>query len=158
MGWLSRLSLEGGFACRDFPARRNEFPVPDHRESVATTAERLRNLGAESAGRVQFRRISLHFPCRSGKRQQRRVRTRLPPPPTSPRLQRLCTRYPRPSQKLPRFRGVLGEGHSRIRTGDCGFRAWKSPQPVFFSVAQLGGSDSLSIRPSKGRVSIVKIQ
>ncbi len=38
-----------GFACRDFPARRNEFPVPDHRESVATTAERLRNLGAERA-------------------------------------------------------------------------------------------------------------
>ncbi len=33
-------------ARRHFPARRNEFPVPDHRESVATTAESLRNLGA----------------------------------------------------------------------------------------------------------------
>ena len=66
MGWLSRLSLESGFACRDFPARRNEFPVPDHRESVAMTAERLRNLGAESARSVQFRRISLYFPCRTG--------------------------------------------------------------------------------------------
>jgi hypothetical protein len=67
MGWLSRLSLQSGFACWVFPARRNEFPVPDHRESVATTAERLRNLGTESVRRVQFRTISLHFPCRSGK-------------------------------------------------------------------------------------------
>ncbi len=68
-------------------------------------------------------------------------------PPTSLRLQRLCTRYPRPSQKLPRFRGVLGEGHSRIRTGDSEFRA-DSGQPVaFISVANFGGSDSLPIRP-----------
>jgi len=83
-----RRSLEAGVALQNFPARRNKFPVPDHRESVATTAERLRNLGAESARWAQFRRISLHFPCRSGKRQQRRVRTRLPPPPSSPRHQR----------------------------------------------------------------------
>ncbi len=37
------------------------------------------------------------------------VRIPLSPPP-SLRLQRLCTRYPRPTQKLPRFRGVLGGG------------------------------------------------
>jgi hypothetical protein len=66
-GMARRLSLESGFACRDFPARRNEFPVPDHREFVAPTAKRLRNLGTESVRRVQFRTISLHFPCRSGK-------------------------------------------------------------------------------------------
>jgi hypothetical protein len=36
---------------------------------------------------------------------------RIPPsPPTSLRLQRLRTRYPRPSQELPRLRGVPGEG------------------------------------------------
>jgi hypothetical protein len=43
----------------EFPARRNEFPVPDHRESVATTAERLRNFGAESARRAP---VSSDFP------------------------------------------------------------------------------------------------
>jgi len=146
MGWLSRLSLESGFACRDFPARRNEFPVPDHRESVATTAERLRNLGAESARRVQFRRISLYFPCRSGKRQQRRVRSRLPPPPFSLRVQRLPVRTPAQPEKSPRFRGVLAAKPSRIRTGDCGFRARKTAPPVFISVAKLGGSVSPPIR------------
>jgi hypothetical protein len=45
----------------------------------------------------------------------------------------------------------LGRGPGRRRTGDCGFRAWKTPQSVFFSVARLAGSDSLSIRPSEGR-------
>ncbi len=146
MGWLSRLSLESGFACRDFPARRNEFPVPDHRESVATTAERLRNLGAESARRVQFRRISLYFPCRSGKRQQRRVRSRLPPPPSSLPLQRLPTRTRAQPEKSPRFRGVLAARLSRIRTGDCGVKAWKPLRPVFVSVGKLVGSVSLPIR------------
>ncbi len=59
-GWDGSIASawRAGFACRDFPARRNEFPVPDHRESVAMTAERLGNLGAGSARRVQFRRSS----------------------------------------------------------------------------------------------------
>ncbi len=70
-------------------------------------------------------------------------------PPTSPRLQRLCTRYPRPSQKLPRFRGVLEEGHSRIRTGDGEFRADSGQLVAFISVANFGGSDSLPIRPHR---------
>ncbi len=69
-------------------------------------------------------------------------------PPASLRLQRLCTRYPRPSQKLPRFRGVLGEGHSRIRTGDGEFRADSGQLVAFISVAKFGGSDSLPIRPT----------
>ncbi len=95
-----------------------------------------------------MRRISLYFPCRPGISPQRRVRPRLPPPPTSLRLQRLCTRYPRQSQKLPRFRGVLGEGHSRIRTGDGEFRADSGQLVAFISVAKFGGSDSLPIRPT----------
>ena len=107
MGWLSRLCLESGLARWDFPARGSEFPVPDHRELVATAAERHRNLRAGSTRRVQFRRISLYFPCRSGKRQQRRVRSRLAPPPSSPLLQRLPARTPAQPEKSPRFRGVL---------------------------------------------------
>jgi hypothetical protein len=45
----------------------------------------------------------------------------------------------------------FGRGPWRSRTGDCGFRARKTPQPVFVSVAKLAGSDSLSIRPREGR-------
>jgi hypothetical protein len=93
------------------------------------------------------RRISLYFSCSTGNAcPERRVRRRLPPPPTSLRLQRPCTRYPRPSQKLPRFRGVLGEAHSRIRTGDGKFRADGGQLVAFISVAKLGGPDSLPIR------------
>ncbi len=66
-GWDGSIASawRAGFACRDFPARRNGFPVRVRRESVAMTGERLGNLGAESTRRVQFRRISLYFPCRS---------------------------------------------------------------------------------------------
>ena len=49
---------------------------------------------------------------------------------------------------IPRALAVEGW---RIRTGDCGFRAWKAPQLVFVSAARLGGSDSLQVRPSEGR-------
>ena len=73
---------------------------------------------------------------------QRRVRSRLPPPPPSLRLQRLCGRTPRPTQKLPRFRGVLGEGHSRIGTGDGEFQADGGQRAALISVAKFGGSDS----------------
>jgi hypothetical protein len=44
--------------------------------------------------------------------------------------------------KIPRFRGVLAVEVARIRTGDGGFRAQDTPQPVFFSAAKLGGSGS----------------
>ena len=42
MGWRHRRSLEAGIACWDFPARRNEFPVPDHRD------ERTSPMGPEA--------------------------------------------------------------------------------------------------------------
>ena len=70
-------------------------------------------------------------------------------PPTSLRLQRPRTRFPRPPQKLPRFRGVLREAHSRIRTGDAELRADSAPLVAFVSVARFGGSDSLQIHPAK---------
>jgi hypothetical protein len=50
--------------------------------------------------------------------------------------------------KLPRIRGVLGEGHSRIRTGDAEFRTDSGQLVAFISVAKFGGSDSLPIRPT----------
>ena len=40
----------------------------------------------------------------------------------------------------PRFRGVLAVEASRIRTGDYGFRAWKTARSVVVSVGKLGGS------------------
>ncbi len=100
------------------------------------------------AGESDIGEFPCSFPVDQGFGLQRRVRSRLPAPPFSPRLQRLCTRYPRPSQKLPRFRGVLGEGHSRIRTGDGKFRADSGQLVAFISVAKFGGSDSLPIRPT----------
>ena len=48
--------------------------------------------------------------------------------------------------KNPAIPRGLGRQPSRIRTGDCGFRARKTPRPVFVSVAKLGGSVSLPIR------------
>jgi hypothetical protein len=64
-------------------------------------------------------------------------------------LQRLRARTREQTEKFARFRGVLAVGLSRIRTGDGGFRVRMTPQPVYFSVAMLSGSDSLSIRPSQ---------
>jgi hypothetical protein len=45
--------------------------------------------------------------------------------------------------------GNYRRGPGRTRTGDCGFRAWKTLQSAFVSVAELGGSDSLLIRLSE---------
>ena len=45
---------------------------------------------------------------------------------------------------------VLADGLSRIRTGDGGFGDSKAQHPTLFSVAKLGGSDSLLVRPSEG--------
>ncbi len=52
MGRLHRRRLEAGIVYKEFPARRNEFPVPEHWESVAMTASRLGNLGPDAARRV----------------------------------------------------------------------------------------------------------
>ena len=57
-------------------------------------------------------------------------------------------------EKSPRFRGVLAVEPSRIRTGDCGFRAGKTPRPVFVSVAELGGSVSPPIRLLRVRIQL----
>ena len=65
-------------------------------------------------------------------------------------MQRLRAFIQEQIEKFARFRGVLVVGLSRIRTGDCRFGALKAQQPAFFSVCKLGGSDSLSIRPSEG--------
>ena len=49
--WMNLLECLGSDPtsnAREFPARRKKFPVPDHREFVAITAERLVNLGADS--------------------------------------------------------------------------------------------------------------
>ncbi len=52
-----------------------------------------------------------------------------------------------PPRKPPRIRRILGEGHSRIRTGDGEFRADTGQLVAFVSLAKLAGSDSLPIRP-----------
>ncbi len=74
-----------------------------------------------------------------------RVRIRLAPP-FSLLLQRLPARTRAQPEKSRRFRGVLAVEPSRIRTVDCRFRAQTRPRTAFVSVANLGGSDSLSIR------------
>jgi len=140
-----------GGACKDFPARRDELPAPAHRELAATAVKRRRNFGSVSSRRVRYRRDSLYFPCRSGIWPQRRVRYRLVPPPFSLRVQRLPARTGAQPEKSPRFRGVLAVEPSRIRTGDCGFWAGKTPRPVFVSVAKLGGSVSLRTRVPRAR-------
>ncbi len=108
--WLHRGSLETGFVFQDFPAHRNEFPVPDHRESVPIAAETLGNLGPDCAWGVRYRQISLYFPYRTGICSRRRVRYRLVPPPSSLRRRRRRRRDPGRPPKTPRLRGVLGEG------------------------------------------------
>ena len=79
MNRLECLSSEIASDSHDFPARRSIFPVHDHRESIATAAKMVENLSSGSVRNVKFGRISLYFPCRSGIRLQRRVRSRLPP-------------------------------------------------------------------------------
>ncbi len=86
------------------------------------------------------------FPAEQGFPAQRRVRDRLAAPPFSLLVQRFPARTPARLEKSRRFRGVLAVGPSRIPPGDRGFRAWRTPRPVFVSVAKLGGSVSPSIR------------
>ncbi len=69
------------------------------------------------------------------------VRIPLSPPFSLP-FQRISRPKPITAAKFSLFRGVLAVEPWCIRTGDCGFRAWKTPQPLFFSVAKLGGSVS----------------
>jgi len=78
-----------------------------------------------------------------------------PAPPFVLPSQRLGAHTGEQSEKFARFRGVLGVGLSRIRTGDAGFGAWTPLQPAFFSVGKLGGSDSLQIRRGLLRVRIL---
>jgi hypothetical protein len=70
-------------------------------------------------------------------------------PPSSLRLRRLRARYPRPSQKTPRFRGVLGGRRLPIGTGDGDFQADRRHLAAFVSVAGFGGPVSLPIRPAE---------
>ncbi len=84
---LWRMRCNGQFdfspSCQDFPARRNYFPVLDHRESVDKALETLEKLSCGSASSIKFGRISLYFPCISGIRPQRPVARLLRPPPGS---------------------------------------------------------------------------
>ena len=89
MDWLHRRSLEAGVACQDFPARRNEFPAPDHRESVAAAVERLGKFGFSSSRGVGHRRISLYLPCRSGIRTPETGSLQTVPTANSPRFDRI---------------------------------------------------------------------
>jgi hypothetical protein len=63
-----------------------------------------------------------------------------------PLLRRLPARTQAQPEKIPRFRGASADEPSRIRTGDCGLRAWKSPPDGFVSVGDFGGSVWLPIR------------
>ena len=47
-GCLHHRGLGADLVCLDFPVHRNKFPVPDHREFDATTAETLGNLRPSS--------------------------------------------------------------------------------------------------------------
>ncbi len=130
--WMKRLEcLSSDIASNShvFPARRNRFPVLDHREFVATAVEILRKLSSGSASSVKSGRISLYFPCGSGKRLQRRVRPGLPPPPPSLRLQRLPAYIQRWPEKSTRFRGVWGGGlrEPQAETAGWGDR-WRHSQ------------------------------
>ena len=51
----------------DFPVRRDEFPVLDHRGFIATGAETLGKLGSDSVSGVEFLRISRYIVSRLGK-------------------------------------------------------------------------------------------
>jgi hypothetical protein len=75
------------------------------------------------------------------------VRVRIPlSPPSSLPSQRLRAHSREQSEKTPRFRGVLAVEPSRIRTGDGEFGASNAQECRLFSVAKLGGPDSLSTR------------
>jgi len=90
----SRWDCLAGFPApqKEFPVRNKKFPVPRHRELVANSSGIRRNFGLRHTGEGQFPRNSLYFPCGSGNPAERRVRERLHPPPSSPRLRRPCAR------------------------------------------------------------------
>jgi hypothetical protein len=125
-----------------------KFPVPEIREHAGRSPEKRPNHGSSLAGASRNRCISLYLACKSGICAQRRVRYRLHAPPLSLPLRRFPARTRAQPEKSPRCRGVLAARPSRIRTGDFGFRAWKTPHPAFVSVAKLGGSVSLSVSRS----------
>jgi hypothetical protein len=145
-GLAPSTQLGGGITGHGFPAGRTKFPVPDHREFDATASETLGNLGPDSPRGVWNRRNSLYLPCLTGIHPQRRVRPRLPSPPFSLPTQQLPASIQSSTEKKPRFRGFcedrISEADRRRRV-----RARMKPWPAFFSVAMLGDSLSLSIRP-----------
>ena len=158
MGWPNRRALEAGIASQEFPAprkrfpvRASKFPVPGRREFFANPAVGLENLGPSSARGARFPRNSLHFPCISGNWPRRRVRYRLRPPPFSQRDAETSRAHRGLAREIPAIPRALAVPLWRVRTGDCGLRAWKAPQSVLVSVAELGGSVSLSVRLSEGR-------
>ena len=66
MDRLHRRSLNAGIAYKEFPARRDEFSVPELGESVAMIVERLVDLGPEAYLFSLFnQRISKRRPVRS---------------------------------------------------------------------------------------------
>ena len=105
--WTNRPEYRSAEAnSHDFPVRRNRFPVSGHREFDATTTETLENLGAEFLKGICIRSVSLYFPCITGMKSKRRVRSRLVPPPLSLPARRLFsqdTRRPRKSRDSAGF-------------------------------------------------------
>ena len=58
--------------------------------------------------------------------------------------------------ETPALSRVLGEGHSRIGTGDVEFRADRGQLVAFVSVAKFGGPDSPPIRGLLGALATKK--
>jgi hypothetical protein len=95
--------------------------------------------------------ISLYFPCISGNSPQRRVRSRLHPPPCSLRLRGRFTRSASPQRKIPPFRGVLDWAPWRLPTGDAEARGSMPPFARSVSVRHPGGPASPEYRYERGR-------
>ncbi len=74
------------FASQDSLLVGRNFPVSEFRETRRVGPREGAGLENLAPPGSRFRANSLHFPCRSGISAQRRVRTRLPAPPTSPRF------------------------------------------------------------------------
>lgn len=70
------------------PCSPDQFPVQPLRQSARKGLESQRKSWPSQSNRSSCRRISLYFPGVSGNGPQRRVRTRLPPPPFRLLLQR----------------------------------------------------------------------
>ena len=87
--WRFPVQLQG------FPVRLKKFPVRLRREFVSNCLDPFWNLRRIRLCEGRNRRNSLYFPCRTGNEPQRRVRTRLPPPPLSPSFRRLFAPWSR---------------------------------------------------------------